>query len=89
MGSNREVLDAGRRGKRVAVMAANWIWVTLLALGLVYEFYALANGDPGDTLSERVRAVFRVHTRPGRAIFLVLWLSFAAWFAAHISVKKP
>lgn len=70
-------------------MVANWIWVVLLVLGLVYELYTLVNGAPGDTLSEHLRSWFHVHTRPGRAVFLVLWLSFAAWFAVHISARKP
>ncbi|MET9964797.1 hypothetical protein ABZZ80_02415 [Streptomyces sp. NPDC006356] len=68
---------------------ANWIWTTLLALGLIYELYALTNGAAGDTLSERVRALFHVHTRTGLTVFLVVWLAFAAWFAAHIGFKKP
>ncbi|MEU0443809.1 hypothetical protein ABZ202_29455, partial [Streptomyces sp. NPDC006186] len=40
--------------------------------------------EDGNTLSERVRAWFRVHTRPGRAVFAVAWTGFATWFLVHI-----
>lgn len=65
-------------------MTANLIWGGLLLAGLVYEIIALRNTQPGDTLSERVRAWFRTHTRPGRAVFAVAWTGFAVWFLAHI-----
>ncbi|MBW1598041.1 hypothetical protein [Streptomyces sp. JJ38] len=65
-------------------MTANLIWGGLLLAGLVYEFLALRSTRRGDTLSERVRAWFRVHTRPGRALFAVAWTGFAVWFLVHI-----
>ncbi|MCZ7415122.1 MULTISPECIES: hypothetical protein [unclassified Streptomyces] len=65
-------------------MTANLIWGGLLLAGLVYEILALRSTRRGDTLSERVRAWFRVHTRPGRALFAVAWTGFAAWFLVHI-----
>lgn len=64
--------------------AADWVWGSLLSAGLAYEGWALANARPGDTLSERVRAWFRTHTQPGRAVFAVAWVSFATWFLVHI-----
>ncbi|MGW0736959.1 hypothetical protein [Streptomyces sp. NPDC002851] len=64
--------------------AVDVIWVVLLAAGAAYELYALWNKTPGDTLSERVRAWFRVHTRPGRALFALAWVGFATWFLVHI-----
>ncbi|MFI5688619.1 hypothetical protein [Streptomyces sp. NPDC051636] len=45
------------------------IWANLLVIGLAYELFTLVDGEDGNTLSERVRAWFRVHTRPGRAVF--------------------
>jgi hypothetical protein len=70
-------------------MAANWTWAGLLLLGALYELYALVNGMPGDTLSERIRAWCAVHTQPGRAIFLAGWITFATWFAVHIVWHRP
>jgi hypothetical protein len=43
---------------------------------------------PGDTLSERIRAWFAVHTRGGQGVFLTAWVGFAVWFAFHI-VRCP
>ena len=60
------------------------IWASLLVLGLAYELFALFDGQNGNTLSERVRAWFRVHTRLGRATFAIAWTGFAAWFLIHI-----
>lgn len=65
-------------------MNPNIVWALLLLSGLAYEGYALASKAEGDTLSERTRAFFRVHTKPGRAIFLVGWSAFAVWFGVHI-----
>jgi hypothetical protein len=65
-------------------MTANLVWGGLLLAGLVYEIIALFNTRAGDTLSERVREWFRVHSRPGRAVFALTWMGFAVWFLAHI-----
>lgn len=64
--------------------SADWVWGGLLAVGLAYEIYTIRNAACSDTLSETVRKVFRVHTKPGRLIFLVAWTTFAVWFAFHI-----
>ncbi|MCX3064190.1 hypothetical protein [Streptomyces beihaiensis] len=64
--------------------AADWMWGGLLAVGAVLEVWAIRNGRPGDTLSERTRAWFRVRTRAGAAVFVAAWCSFAAWFLVHI-----
>jgi hypothetical protein len=60
------------------------VWGSLLSAGALYELYALRNRAVGDTLSERTRAWFRVHTKPGRAVFTVTWCGFAVWFLLHI-----
>lgn len=60
------------------------IWANLLVLGLAFELFTLVDGEDGNTLSERVRAWFRVHTRPGRAAFVIAWTGFATWFLIHI-----
>lgn len=65
-------------------MDFNRLWITLLAIGLLVELWALFNGKPGDTLSERTRAWFQVHKRPGWALFAVAWIAFSAWFFWHI-----
>lgn len=68
----------------MAVEEPDLVWGILLLTGFAYELYALLNKTPGDTLSERTRAWFRTHKQPGRAIFGVAWLGFAAWFFVHI-----
>lgn len=60
------------------------LWGGLLAAGALVEVWALRNATAGDTLSERVRAWFRTHTRPGRAVFAAGWVTFATWFLFHI-----
>jgi hypothetical protein len=64
--------------------AADWIWGGFLAAGAGVEVWALRNGRPGDTLSERTRSWFRVRTRAGALVFAVAWCAFAAWFLVHI-----
>lgn len=64
--------------------AADVVWGGLLAAGAGVEVWALRNGRPRDTLSERTRAWFRVRTRPGAVVFAVVWCAFAAWFLVHI-----
>ncbi|WP_316749257.1 hypothetical protein [Streptomyces herbicida] len=60
------------------------IWANLLVLCLAYELFTLVDNTDGNTLSERVRAWFRVRTRSGRAVFALIWTGFAAWFLVHI-----
>lgn len=64
--------------------AADVVWGSLLVVGAVVEGLALWNTRPGDTLSERTRSWFRVNTRAGRVMFVVVWVGFAAWFLVHI-----
>lgn len=64
---------------------ADWIWAGLILAGAAFEAYALANGRPGDTLSESVRRWFRVRTSPGRLVFTVAWIAFTGWFLVHIA----
>jgi len=63
---------------------ANVVWGGLLLVGAVVEVWALLNRQAGDTLSERVRAWFHTHTRPGRWLFAFAWAAFATWFLVHI-----
>lgn len=65
-------------------MDFNKIWISLLAFGFAVEMWALFNGKPGDTLSERTRDWFEVHQRPGWIVFAVAWVAFSAWFFIHI-----
>ncbi|MEU5093712.1 hypothetical protein [Streptomyces sp. NPDC020996] len=60
------------------------LWANLLVLGLAYELFTMVDSEGGNTVSERVRARFRVHTRPGRAAFAMAWTGFAVWFLVHI-----
>lgn len=49
-----------------------------------FEFWAVFNKTEGDTFSEHLRAYFRTKGKVGSFVFLVLFGTFAAWFAAHI-----
>ena len=69
---------------------ADWwpLWLAIVLGGFaVPEFLALRNKVPGDTLSERLRAWFRVDTPGGGASWLAVWLALAAvlaWLLPHI-----
>ncbi|MFE0490245.1 hypothetical protein [Streptomyces griseoaurantiacus] len=65
-------------------MDPNIVWSAILGGAFAFEMYAVFNGRDGDTLSERVRAWFRVSTRSGKAAFVVAWLGLTAWFIPHI-----
>ncbi|MGV9694115.1 hypothetical protein ACWDUX_34025 [Streptomyces sp. NPDC003444] len=60
------------------------IWSALVGAGLLYEAYAIFNRPEGDTLSEKIRSLFHVRTKPGRAAFTALWSGFSVWFLFHI-----
>jgi hypothetical protein len=66
------------------MQAADVIWGGLLAVCAGVEAWAVSNGKPGDTLSERIRAWFQVKSQAGRITFAVVWLGFASWFLVHI-----
>lgn len=68
----------------MALESADIVWGGVLVTATAVEVYGLFNQKPGDTLSERTRAWFRVHTKPGRAVFAVGWVLFSAWFLFHI-----
>lgn len=66
------------------------IWLSLIAAGAAFESYALRSKQKGDTLSETTRSVFRTKTsRVGRVTFGVAWISFSAWYFAHILWEVP
>lgn len=68
-------------------MNSTAVWAGLFGAGLLYEAYAIFNRPEGDTLSEKIRALFRVKSKPGRAIFTVLWAGFSVWFLFHIAFE--
>lgn len=49
-----------------------------------FETWAIFNKTEGDTFSEKVRYYFGVKGKFGSFVFLALFGTFAAWFAAHI-----
>jgi hypothetical protein len=51
-----------------------------------FEFWAVFNKTEGDTFSEHLRAYFHTKGKVGSFVFLALFGTFAAWFAAHIAV---
>ncbi len=65
-------------------MDFNKVWVTILATAAVVEAWALVNSKPDDTLSERTRAWFHIHKRPGWMVFAAAWVVFSVWFFVHI-----
>lgn len=65
-------------------MNPNLVWGVLLGLCGAYEAYGVYKADTGLTLSERIRAWFRVSTTTGKAVFVVAWLALTAWFIPHI-----
>lgn len=60
-------------------------WAGLAAAGVAYEFRALKDEAPGDTLSETTRIVFRTDTTVGRTVWFACWGMLSAWFAAHVA----
>lgn len=64
--------------------AADWMWGGWVLTFAAFETYGIVSKRQGDTLSERFRAWFRVHTKPGRAVFTGVWSGFAVWFLLHI-----
>lgn len=60
------------------------VWGAIILTGAAVEAAALVGKRPDDTLSETTRRAFRVRTRPGAAVFALLWTSFAGWFLGHI-----
>lgn len=62
-----------------------WIvWGFVFLFGLIFELHTILTAERGDTLTENTRRLFFVHTKPGRAIFVVVWLGFSTWFLGHI-----
>jgi hypothetical protein len=64
--------------------SADIVWGGVLVTATAVEVYGLFNKKAGDTLSERTRVWFRVHTKLGRGLFAVGWVAFSAWFFVHI-----
>lgn len=58
-------------------------WGTLTAVGIAYEWQGVLH-NPDQTLSDVVRDLFHVKSRPGRIAFGLAWGAFALWFMVHI-----
>lgn len=63
------------------------VWGGLFAAGLAYEVYGLHAPEGGYTLSEVTRALFHTSHPVGKAVFLVGYVGFSAWFVPHIVNK--
>ena len=50
-----------------------------------FEFWAVFNKTEGDTFSEHLRVYFHTKGKVGSFVFLAVFGTFAAWFAAHIA----
>jgi hypothetical protein len=60
------------------------LWAFWAVCFFAFEGWALANKTDGDTLSEHFRYYFKVKGKTGSFVFLAMFGTFAAWFAAHI-----
>ena len=60
------------------------VWLAWLGAFAVIECYALVSRAQGDTLSERLRAWFRVKRPAGRFAFAATVVALAAWLIPHI-----
>jgi len=58
-------------------------WIVWTLAGVLVEVVALRRSNPGDTLSENIRAVVDRNSAT-RVAGLTVWLGFALWFAFHI-----
>lgn len=65
-------------------MKPMYLWAGLFLIGLIYEGWTILNVEPGDTLSETVRALISAHGSIGQAVFAIGWLAFSVWFWFHI-----
>lgn len=61
------------------------LWALAFVVG---EGSALVTRRKGDTLSSEFRKVFRTSTKLGRAVWIVAFGVFAAWFAIHIATPS-
>lgn len=60
-----------------------WLWVILLAIVLFFEFVAILNDEPGDTISENVWALL--------SLSWLLWLIMGAilvWLSVHFLLPR-
>lgn len=62
-----------------------WAWIAWAAGFAAIEIPAIVNKTPGDTLSEHLRSLFRVRTRPGLWAWRIVSGVFFAWFVIHIA----
>lgn len=59
-------------------------YATAAVIFFGFEFWAIFNKTPGDTFTEHVQSYFHVKGKVGSFVFLAVFGTFAAWFAAHI-----
>jgi hypothetical protein len=60
-----------------------WLWLILLAVILTFEFVAIVNDEPDDTISENVWALL--------SLSWLLWLILGAvllWLTVHFLLPK-
>ena len=69
--------------------SSNALWVCWLGLFAVFEAHGILSEAPGDTLSERLHAWFRLKTPAGRAGFFVVLGTLFAWLAWHLVELRP
>jgi hypothetical protein len=63
-----------------------WAAVTFASF-LTLEVIAIRTKKKGDTLSEQIRAFFRVRQYRGRVAFVSVLFGFVIWFAGHILLR--
>jgi hypothetical protein len=59
-------------------------WAAITAAFAATEATALAKHDWDGTFTENVRKLFQIHTKVGRASFMLVWSAFSIWFFGHI-----
>lgn len=62
----------------------DWVWGTVLAVGVGYELYALRRELVDHTFTRRTRHHFRTHHPAGKVAFIVGWTALWAWYLKHI-----
>ena len=60
-----------------------WLWISLLAVVLTFEFVAIFNDEDGDTISENVWALLDLSW-----LLWVVMAGFLAWLTTHFLLPK-
>ena len=83
------ILTAVVGGTWTIAGSSNAIWVTWVGMFIIFEGHGILSEAPGDTLSERLHAWFRLKTPAGRAGFFVVIGTLFAWLAWHLVELRP